>query len=200
MEGLYFYWFSWIFWVVVTFFMKKNNARTMLSYWILLCITLSNVYISIDVFHVSVTIIILLIGGFVIFTQLPNTIYHLFTSLTLMIGYTSFLIWESQAPIWLFMPREILLPLMLVALICILTYKFYYRLSIALIGICSGEFLYSFLLSSYYFSHTIGEKHFFDTLFIAVFLLFGIEFLNRLRLKIIQSIQIYRQSLRWQNE
>lgn len=199
-EGIYFYWISWIFWVVVTFFMSKSLKRTFFSFWILLAITLTNIYLNVSFTEVSLAFIIILLGGFVLFTRLPYRIFHLFATFTLMVGYSGFLIWESQAPVWLFMPRLILLPILLIILICILTTEFYHRLAIAIIGISCGEFLFGFLLSSYYIPHLVGEKTFFDLLVIVLFLLFIIELINRLKKKLVQNMQIYRQSLRWQNE
>lgn len=200
MEGLYFYWFSWVFWVVVTFLMKKGKLRTLLAYWILLSIVFSNNYLRIDNISLSVTFILVFLGGFVLLARIIHSFYHLFAAFTLMIGYAGFLIWEQLAPVWLFIPRIILLPLILAMLISILTNHLLNRITIGIIGICAGELLYSLLLFSYQITNTVGEKGFFDTLVICLFLLMSVHLMKRIKMKVLQTSQIYRQSLRWQNE
>src|SRR5690625_754537 len=58
-NGLLFYWFGWLLWIIVTFLMKKTELRTKIACWILIAILSSNVNINIDNYHVSLTFLIL---------------------------------------------------------------------------------------------------------------------------------------------
>ncbi|MFS0672686.1 hypothetical protein AB1K81_05730 [Ornithinibacillus sp. 179-J 7C1 HS] len=95
----------------------------------------------------------------------------LFSAFTIMIGYASLLIWETNAPVWIFMPRLLIIPIICVLLTVILTKRFISRITISLIGLCSGEFLYSLLLTNYSITKTIGGLMFLDTLFVVLFII-----------------------------
>ncbi|MUK87256.1 hypothetical protein GMD78_02420 [Ornithinibacillus sp. L9] len=194
MDGIYFYWFSWIIWVVVTFFMNKTKKRTFISCWILLSITTSNVYVTVYQYDMSLTFVSILMGGFFLFSYIPRTTYHLFCAFTMMIGYSSILIWEGQAPIWLFMPRYILIPLIAILMVCLLAKGLYPRIAIILVGICSGELLYCHMLSDYYISKVIGEMVFFDTLLIILFGLICIEAIQTLKQNLVSIVQNYKRT------
>ncbi|SES80906.1 hypothetical protein SAMN05216389_102264 [Oceanobacillus limi] len=199
-DGLYFYWISWIIWVMVTFFMKKTSHRAYYATWILISIILSNVYITFSKYDISLTFLSVIIGGFFLVPQIPKTTYHLFCSFTLMIGYTSILIWEGQAPVWLFMPRFILIPLICIVMVCFLVKGLISRITVTLIGICAGELLYSYMLSNYYISNIVGEMVFFDSLFIILFILICLDLIQLLKRKIVLLTQNYKRTMRWQNE
>ncbi|MFD2045877.1 hypothetical protein ACFSTA_13195 [Ornithinibacillus salinisoli] len=194
-NGLYFYWISWTLWVIVTFFMKKNTKRTLLSYWILVSIIVSNAYFTFDYYDISLTFISILIGGFLLFPHISRMVYHMFCTFTMMIGYASILIWEGQAPIWLFMPRFVLIPLICIFMICILVRGLYPRITVALVGICSGEFLYSHMLSNYYISYVVGEMIFFDTLSLILFIIIGIEWIRKLKRKLFLILRNYKTNV-----
>nr|WP_138918998.1 hypothetical protein [Ornithinibacillus scapharcae] len=110
---------------------------------------------------------------------------QMFSAFTVMIGYSSMLIWETNAPVWLFMPRLIIIPLLCVFLTIMVSKQYYNRLANCIIGLCGGEFVYGLLLSNYTISKTIGDAMFLDTLFITLLLLGIIEILQRGKEKII---------------
>jgi len=172
-EGVLFYWFCWIFCVITLFFLEKNKARTFFSFWILISIICSNQYIKIDYYYsVSLTFIILYIGSLVIFSKLSNKIYHFIASFTMMIGYVGLLLFEKNSPIWLIGPRMLLISVITSVLISFLSKNFYSRLAIGLVGMCSGEILYSIILVNYHMPKPIGEFVFLDTVLLTLFILF----------------------------
>ena len=174
-EGVLFYWFCWIFCVITLFFLKKNKARTFFSFWILISIICSSQYIKLDYYSVSLAFIIIYIGSFVIFSNLSNKIYHFIASFTMMIGYVGLLLFEKNSPIWLIGPRMLLISIMTSILISFLSKSFYSRLAIGLIGMCSGEILYSIILGNYHMPKPIGEFVFLDTLLLTLFMLFVLK-------------------------
>lgn len=103
----------------------------------------------------------------------------------MMIGYTSLLIWEVNAPVWIFMPRIIMIPILCVCLAIVLTKQIYARLAISVIGISSGEFLYSVLLYNYSITQSIGSMQFLDTLSVMVFLFVFIEAIHQGKEKVL---------------
>ncbi|WP_047985322.1 YphA family membrane protein [Ornithinibacillus californiensis] len=175
MDGLYFYWFGWAFWIIVTFIMPKNNYRTVIAIWILLTISTSNIYLGIGFFDISIAYLTTLIGGFALLSTLKQKGLQIFSAITIMIGYSSLLIWEVNAPVWIFMPRLFIMPVVCVLLVSIIASKFENRLANSIIGICGGELLYCLLLSNYSFTKAIGNLMFLDTLSIIIFLVVIIE-------------------------
>src|SRR5699024_7114599 len=112
--------FGWMLWIIVTFLMKKTELRTKIACWILIAILSSNVNINIDNYHVSLTFLILFSSVIILHAQLPRMMYHTFISFTITIGYAAILLWEQNTPVWLFLPRFILIPAISVMIISIL--------------------------------------------------------------------------------
>jgi hypothetical protein len=175
MDGLYFYWFGWAFWIIVTFIMPKNKYRTVIAIWILLTISSSSIYLRTVFFDISIAYLTTLLGGFALLSTLKRKGLQIFSAITIMVGYSSLLIWEVNAPVWIFMPRLFIIPVVCVLLVSIITSKFESRLTISIIGICSGELLYCLLLSSYTFTRAVGNLMFLDTLSVILFLVVIIE-------------------------
>lgn len=172
LDGVFFYWFSWIFCVIIVFFMKKGMQRTYLLYWVLTSIMLVNQFINIDSYTLSVGFIVTFWGAFIGLASLGRTIYHLVISLVIMIGYAGLLLIEVNAPIWVFIPRYLLIAGTCTVLISILTKDFYSRVMTTLVGLSSGEILYNFITANYFFPSVIGDLAFMDIMMIIVFLLF----------------------------
>lgn len=185
MDGLFFYWICWIFWILATFIMPKNATRTKLAIWILVTIGVSKIYLTIDSLDLSCSYISILIGGFLLLASQKNKGLQIFSAFTIMVGFSSMLIWETNAPVWLFMPRLIIIPILCVLLTMMVSKTFVNRLTNCIIGLCGGEFVYGLLLSNYTISKVIGEALFLDTLFIALLLLSAIEVIQRAKDKVI---------------
>ncbi|HAM81193.1 YphA family membrane protein [Ornithinibacillus bavariensis] len=175
MDGIFFYWLCWMIWVVVTFLMPKEKTRTMMAVWILLTLTSSNLYISVYNVEVSMAYVCVFLGSILYIKSLKPLSYHLFSAMTIMIGYSSILIWESIAPVWLFMPRLIIIPVLCVLLTLVLTKGLSSRLAISTLGLCGGELLYCILLTNLSMPDIVGELLFLDTLLIVLLLLGSIE-------------------------
>src|SRR5699024_5511924 len=173
-EGVLFYWFCWIFCVITLFFLGKNKGRNFFFFWIFISIFYLNPYINIVSFYYicSLTFIIFFLGMLVIFSKLINKIYLFIASFTMMIGYVCLLLFEKDSPIWLIGPRMLLISVITSILISFLSKNFYSRLVIGLVGMCSGEILYSIILVNYHMPKPIGEFVFLDTVLLTLFILF----------------------------
>jgi hypothetical protein len=175
MDGVYFYWFCWIIWVIVTFLFPKTKIRTIIAVWILLTISLSRLYISISYVEISAAYLCIFIGIMICLTRVKPVSIHLFSAFTIMIGYSSILIWESIAPVWLFMPRLLIIPMISVLLMVILSKGFYGRFTTGILGLCGGELLYGCLLVNFSIPDIIGELQFLDILLVVLLFLLCIE-------------------------
>lgn len=194
-EGMIFYWISWIFWVIITFLLNKNKQRTSLAVWILFIIFCSNWYIHIEIYHLSVAFICIYMGGFVLLARMAKSVYYLFASFTVMIGYTSFLLWEQLAPVWLLISRDIMFPLLMTSMVLLISRGFWARISISLIGICTGELLYSHILLNFNIHKTIGGMAFLDMLCTILFVLFVLEVLVLCRKIVASRIRLVKHRL-----
>ncbi|GGB33574.1 hypothetical protein GCM10011409_08750 [Lentibacillus populi] len=193
-NGLLFLWFAWMLWIIVTFFMKKGTKRTYFACIILLLINCSNTTLKIGDYHVLLSFIVLL-AGLLFFHSVAQSFYLLFSSFTICLGYTAILFWEQITPIWMFLPRVILIPLTLTIIITILTKQFEKRLAIGLIGITCGEIYHSFILTSYTIQEVIGDKAFFDMILTFIMLQTILEILHKGKLAIYTFSQNIGQPL-----
>ncbi|WP_156289245.1 YphA family membrane protein [Oceanobacillus salinisoli] len=182
--GILFYWFSWIFWIIVTFLMKKGVLRTLLAYWILFTIIGSSFYFQLGYYTISLSIIILFLGAIVLLSKQPRTLYHLFSAFTISIGYTAMLFWEKLSPIWIIIPRILLISILIGCLTSILSKAYLGRISVCLFGMIAGEMIYSVILSSYGLQEEIGEMLFLDTLFCTLLLLTFLDILHKGKAKL----------------
>ncbi|WP_163969871.1 YphA family membrane protein [Oceanobacillus halotolerans] len=196
-EGLLFYWIAWMLWIIATFFMDKTRKRTFLAAWLLLTIIYSNKYVTFLTIEVSVSFIIILIGMMLLHARLPRLSYHLITSFTISIGYIAILLWEQQTPVWLFLPRAVLIPVICACLSILLTNDFQTRMVIGLVGITFGEAIYSFILAGYQLPETIGEMAFLDSVMMVIVIIFCIEVILQMK----QRFTILLNNvMRWQND
>lgn len=169
-NGPLFYWVSWLLWGIITFFWKKDRKRTMLACLILLSIISSNVYVKFGDATILMSFPVLMTGVIIIYAKTIDQFYDVIATFTIMIGYTSLIIWKEITPMWLFVPEVLIVPIFSSLLTFILVRELYKRLIICLLAVSIGELLYSFILSSYNVDTIIGDLSFFD--YLATTLLF----------------------------
>lgn len=182
LTGFIFLWTSWFFWIIVFFFMEKNKRRTILSLWILLMIGSAYIMIPTEKDSVTLAFIILFLSSMFWVGQQKRWKYYIVVALTLMIGYTAFLLWAHLSPIWIVLPKLLLEAIFHVFITIILLKGFYERLMIGILGLCAGELLYGILLSSYHFYPPIGQLQTLDQVACNVGLLaivMSIQFLSK---------------------
>src|SRR5699024_536677 len=166
--GLLFYWFAWILWIIITFFMEKNKYRLLLACWLLLLIIGSDIYLSIGLLKMSLSCLIIFSGAVILQTKMSRKFFHVFASLTIMIGYTAVLIWENHLPIKHFFPPALINSCFLYLLTVIMTTGLWNRLACLLLGMAAGELIYSLLIANYAIPDMIGDKRFLDSVLMIV--------------------------------
>ncbi|WP_141433350.1 hypothetical protein [Bacillus sp. 03113] len=167
MEGVLFYWFSWIFWVVTTFFYNKENPnRYKFSFIILMLISLSGFTFSIGMVKVTGAVLFLLFVIYIESFKLGKRKIFLFFmhSFIIMIFFVAFHLIELYDPIWFIFNRNWMLSLFLVVLAAFLEEERHLRILVLFFGSIYGDFFYRLILKNHSISYTIGSLSFLDIL------------------------------------
>jgi len=174
MEGLFFYWITWMTWVYSTFIMKKDSKRLLLSLFFLVIIIISPYSFFVGPIHVNFTVILVLFVSymFIIKKTIGQLVYLLLCTLTITIAYVSFHLFELFDPIWLFVDRMWMLTFALVYLTLLLIKDSSTRVACILIGCSQGEMLYGIVLSKFRFNYEIGGFAFLDVVALSTIIVF----------------------------
>lgn len=183
-EGIYFYWISWLGWIITTFFMRKCRERTVLSFVILMVIAVSDFTFQAENVTLRTAFLILLLFSFVLMAKTKglSLLYYLISSLIISIGYGCFHLFELFDPVWLILDRKWMLAFIVLYLTLMLAKDYYYRMTIAIIGFCNGELLYSLILNKFSFAVELGDFPFLDALAVSLLLLSFWSLLEKLAL------------------
>ncbi|MCS0672257.1 hypothetical protein [Cytobacillus firmus] len=171
MEGLIFYWISWMVWIIATFFMDRNNKyRFLLSAWILFFIMLSPWTLKIFNVETGIGGLFLLVSLYIFAGRLKklSKLYFLFCAFILMMAYVTFHLFELFDPVWVIFSRNWMLSVLLVYLAVLLQKNRMLRLPLILLGSIQGEVLYALILKQFSFPYTIGSLAFLDIMAISV--------------------------------
>ncbi|MCM3003930.1 YphA family membrane protein [Priestia koreensis] len=187
MEGIFFYWFSWIGWTILTFFKEEGRERLIYVYILLLSIIASTIKVEVGPFLVSGTLVVLLISCYSRLTYYDRALKVRMGIITviLSLAYASYLLFEMYDPVWFFLDRRFALALLLAYVTCILLKEFEHRLIGLVVGAGQGDFLYSYILSPYT-DYQVGALSFLDIAANAVMMVlvwqgiaYGVEYVNR---------------------
>lgn len=130
-----------------------------------------------------------------ILPKLAKPIYHVFTSFTIMVGYTATLIWEGNAQIWLLVPRMFLISIFIGLLAILLTKGPRNQLVSAILGVCTGELSYNSILSMYNLQRVVGEMAFLDHLFITILFILCFNIFRKKQVALFPRTNYYPQVL-----
>lgn len=163
-EGLYFYFFCWISWIVVTFFFTKRTQRFLLSICLLLVIAGSNSYITLVDFQVGISYLVLAIIGCILLVKILRKQYlmHYFSICTIALAYVCFKLFEIYDPVWMVFNRTWMLSFGLLYLGLLLFKTREERYAFLLTGIVLGELLTSFVLHHVFQYSVVGAFEFLD--------------------------------------
>ncbi|WP_199425933.1 YphA family membrane protein [Thermaerobacillus caldiproteolyticus] len=187
MEGIYFYIFFWMIWIIATFFMKKTERRTKLAAATLMTMALSRFGMNIGSFRVTLSFLFLLVSAYYLLAARQavwNLAYMFLATITITFAYTSFRLLALCDPIWIWTN-----PTWMMAIILLIISFMFYRDMVArflclIIGSCQGDVLYAFVLKSFSFPYIIGSFSFFDTISVCCFCLLGWTLLEQLPLHV----------------
>src|SRR5699024_3788558 len=113
------YWFSWILFIIIMFFVEKNQLRFLLLVSLLIMLILFPIEVTIFTTQVYVVSFVMLGFAIILFAYEKVTFYRIMTTFTMVLGYIGLLFWEKTSPIWFFMPSFIIVS-MIITLMAIL--------------------------------------------------------------------------------
>lgn len=186
-----FYYTCWLLTIIIYFFMEKSTLRNFYMIWLLMIITASPYLISFASVQISMAYVVLLIGTLFLFGLKSLQLYEYIVAFICMVGYAAILIWEIIAPVWFFMPRTVILALLIVStlLLCIRVPN--RRMIVSVIGLTFGQLLYELILMVYHLHDVIGALQEMTILSVTLLLLLGIDLLHQTKTMIVSRIKSF---------
>lgn len=148
MGGYSFFGTFWFFWILSTFFMRKENARFKISAWLLTMIILSSPAFYISGMKVSfASVFMLFTAYFIIIKENKSTaVYSFLTSYIVMLAFAGFQLMELYDPVWILFQRKWMLAVFIVYLISLLQKSLRLQIAVLLAGTVHGDFLYAVIV------------------------------------------------------
>ncbi|MFT8321633.1 MAG: hypothetical protein ABF649_12065 [Bacillus sp. (in: firmicutes)] len=171
MDGALFYWFTWMLWIVTTFFMKKENKyRCVYSISLLLAIITSPYQLTFLGFTVSWLLVIMLASAFVYtaFLRKGSLIYFSASVFFTMLAYCTFHLLAILDPVWILFDQKWMLAIVLMIIARLLYSNPLQQIMLIMFGSINGEIMYGLILKKYEFTYIIGDLHYFDCLLISI--------------------------------
>ncbi|MFX3622833.1 MAG: hypothetical protein ACE3JP_02000 [Ectobacillus sp.] len=164
MEGSYFYFFSWVGWVIATFFMKKDNRRLLTALAILLLLAGSQTIIPVGAFRISASYFIL---GVICLAGISKAgrwqkLYVAISALIVAMLYAIFHFIEIYDPVWIRFERTWFLSGVFVYASLLLVRHHMMRIFVIGIGAIQGEGIVTVVLYQYGLHTDMGAGAFFD--------------------------------------
>jgi hypothetical protein len=165
-EGLFFYFLSWVSWIVVVFFFPKSKHRTQISIALLLIIAGSNSYFYILQFKVNLAFIFLAAAALILLTASlrKNYFLHYFSICTISLAYVCFRLFEIYDPVWILFNRIWMLSFVLLYLALLLFKTKQERFVFLLTGAVQGEIINGWILNSVFSYPVVGGFDFLSVL------------------------------------
>ncbi|WP_404442535.1 hypothetical protein LG307_12845 [Sutcliffiella horikoshii] len=158
----YFYFLSWVGWIIVTFFFPKSTFRTYMSILLLLVIAGSTTAVQIFGFSVTVSFLVLAVSAFILLVNSLKQKYllHYLSICTVAMAYVCFIIFEIYDPVWIIFDRTWLLSFIILYLSLLLFKAKRERFVFQLTGVLLGEILHSIVIDRIFSFSVIGSFEF----------------------------------------
>ena len=153
MDGILFYWLSWLVWIFILFFIpKKVSSRFEVLFHILAVLTLVEYQFSIAGFSAQLTGPYLFLTCLIYLRRQPvaRVLGWMVKAAIIGLAYASFQLFSILDPIWVVVKPSYILCILLNYVILLLVNEWKQRLLILLMGMAAGDLLFSLLL--YYHS------------------------------------------------
>lgn len=158
----YFYFISWMGWIIITFFFPKSVTRTYLSILLLLVIATSTTKVIMFGFTITASFIVLAVTALILLVSSLKQKYilHYFSICTVALAYVCFIIFEIYDPVWIFLDRTWLLSVIILYLSLLLFKTKRERFVFMLTGVLLGEILRSIVTDRIFYYSDIGSFEF----------------------------------------
>ncbi|MUV39765.1 hypothetical protein JNUCC1_03649 [Lentibacillus sp. JNUCC-1] len=134
-----------------------------------------NFYVALSDISFNMTFFLMFLGSIFVFVRKSLPLYALFCALALSIGYTSMLLWEQLMPVWWFMPKLLMMPLLVCILVVLMQRTTEGRMVVSVLGMVNGEMLHKLILYGYHIQIDIGSFEFLDQVTVTVLLILVIH-------------------------
>ncbi|WP_096200954.1 YphA family membrane protein [Bacillus sp. FJAT-45350] len=173
MDGIFFYWFSWMFWLYCTFIMEKGKRRTRLSLTILFLIISVQYSITFLGFSFHLAFITCLFIGYGLIGTFQRTqkLFVFIVCLMCTLLYVSFHLFGIYDPVIIMFHQSWMIGMMIALLVIALIKKNSVRLATVLIGTGHGDLILSLVMKDMFVNMNIGSLLYFDILSIAILLI-----------------------------
>lgn len=128
--------------------------------WLLLVISTAEMYISVAGFMVSVAWLVISLGVLFPLCRANLPLQQLFHVFIVMIGYTGLLYWQQIAPVWFFLPLDMMMPILLSTLVFLLDRKEQRAYILLVGGMAFGQAFFQMTLWLYGLDNRIGGEAF----------------------------------------
>ncbi len=146
-DGILFYWFMWIGWVVTTFLIEKSPFRNAVIFILLPGIIISGYHIHFSLGIVNAAFAFFLMIGLVhVIRNTGDLLYYLAVSFIIAVSYVTLQIFALYDPAKLFIDKKYLLILFLTAVMFLISKRKIDLFYIPSIGIFIGDSLYQLLI------------------------------------------------------
>ncbi|MGE7601419.1 YphA family membrane protein [Peribacillus sp. NPDC097675] len=156
MDGVFFYWVSWLVWISIMFFIP-NTVAYRFDYLFHLLATMVLVGYTLEIspltIHLSGIYLFFILCIYMRKLSLMKTIEVVIGSLIIALAYASFQLFSLLDPIWLILKAPYLLCILLNYVILMLFKDWKRRMSVLLIGMILGDIVYTSLLQFHSFNY-----------------------------------------------
>lgn len=175
MEGIFYYWFMWASWIVVTFWMKKGKKRVWYSFFILLNLSVSQMFVQLNEFKLGLSYLLFALLGLIGLLHQKRYVHTILTVFTIALSYASLQMFYVYDPVWFIYDVRIFCSFIAFLLAIFLGKDNVHSFSCLLTGLCYGELIFWFVISSIYKPVTVGDVLFLETVvFTTSFFLFWV--------------------------
>ncbi|MBN3555932.1 hypothetical protein JYA63_16760 [Fictibacillus nanhaiensis] len=146
-DGILFYWFMWMGWIVSTFLMKKGQFRNQCVFMMLIGIILSGVNIKLSIGIMNAACVFFLLMGFIHVIKNSHQLFFFVTSSFIVAtSYVSIELFALYDPVKLFVNKKIMILVILTILAITLARSKKDLFSLIAIGLFIGDVAYQFII------------------------------------------------------
>jgi hypothetical protein len=147
-DGILFFWLTWVTWVVATFLFRKSQDRYFVSIVALLSIIFSHTYVASSVFSVNVSLLLfMLVGCFMLVkSTFWQKCYTFIVSSIVMMAYVSMLSIHIFDPVWFLIKIKYVIAILCTLILLLLCRSMKVAVAALFIGINVGEIIFSIII------------------------------------------------------
>lgn len=156
-----FYLISWIGWIIVTFFDRKNKNRLYFTIFIFFLIICSQIYLKISFFEVNLSGLFILSFGIIsiVFTEQSKLKLIFYSGIIgMMYAIAHFLTIQYPTLINIFYEISIIITMLIFGII--FTTGYLNMIAIYIVGIFQGDLFIRYFLREYELVHIIGDMEY----------------------------------------